>query len=101
MDDMLQYNALYTVLQYIYFLHIILQEDWTAFGIYWNGPTPSPQWGSLGDSSAIIVPELVLSFSEATANANFQNTINPVGETNNHGIDLFVQATSIVQQLHA
>ena len=60
------------------------------FGIDWDGPLPSQQWGSLQDN--IIVPETVIPSQVNIAFQNMQAMVDPMGETSSYGIDLFEKA---------
>ena len=79
-------------------IHFIQQEEYASYGIDWDGPAPSQEWGSLPDSVAegITVPDILVPFSADTTVENLSAVIDPLGETVNHGIDLYQQALALV-----
>lgn len=60
-----------------------------SFGIDWDGPAPSVEWGSLQESNTqgITIPELLVPFPE-DLNLLLSHLINPMRESSNHGIDI-------------
>lgn len=66
------------------------------FGIDWDGPAPSMEWGSLQESNTqgIIVPELIVPLPE-DFNLLSSRLIDPLKESSNHGIDLYEQALEV------
>ena len=68
-----------------------------SFGIDWDGPAPSVEWGGVQDSNiqGITVPELNVPFPE-DLNLLLSRLIDPLKESSNHGIDLYEQALEVV-----
>jgi len=66
-----------------------------SFGIDWDGPAPSMEWGSLpeSDTQGVTVPEVIV-FAE-NLNLVLSRLIDPLGESSNHGIDLYEQALEV------
>ena len=57
--------------------------------------SPSQQWGSIPNEGVITVPEIILPFQENILE-RLETTINPLGPTTNHGIDLFEEAIATI-----
>lgn len=74
----------------------MLQDELMSFGIDWDGPAPSVEWGSLQESNTegITIPELIVPFPE-DLNLLLNRLIDPLKESSNHGIDLFEQALEL------
>ncbi|XP_068670218.1 uncharacterized protein [Montipora foliosa] len=71
-------------------------DELMSFGIDWDGPAPSVEWGSLQESNTegITIPELIVPFPE-DLNLLLNRLIDPLKESSNHGIDLFEQALEL------
>ena len=67
-----------------------------SFGIGWNGPAPSLEWGSLleSDRGEISVPEVTVP-SPHNLNMVVSHLIDPLRESPNHGIDLYERALEV------
>ena len=83
---------------YLERLYFSLQEEFNAYGVDWNGPVPSLEFGSLldNDVEGIEVPDIMVPFSLQTVSTTL-NRINPLGRSNNYGIDLYQMALSLLR----
>ena len=68
-----------------------LQTVDLSYGIDYQSPTP------LEEDPGIVVPENRLSLPPETL-SRLQETVNPLAHSDNHGIELYEQALSIVTQ---
>ena len=66
------------------------------YGIDWDGPAPSAQWNGPDDGVPPVeipeVPELLLENDYA----QLVQTVHPLGESTDNGVDLFIAAKNIV-----
>ena len=79
-------------------MYLSLQEEFNSYGVDWDGPAPSLEWGSLAhnDVEGIEVPEIMVPFSIDTALTTW-NRIEPLGRSTNYGIDLYEMALSLLR----
>jgi hypothetical protein len=75
----------------------MLQEEIATYGIDWDGPVPSQEWGSSSDweERDIIVPEITMPFT----NEHFDEQLSHLthaNESSNFGVDVYEQVLEFV-----
>ena len=68
-----------------------MQEDASIFGIDWNGPLSDE------DDSQVSVPHTHCPLSQDQF-VSLQSRVSPLGDSENHGIDLYLQTLTFVAQ---
>ena len=72
--------------------------NWDMYGVDWEGPLPSDNYNGIDDNgAAVIVPELSSSQADGYE-AILREAIDPLAESESHGIDLFMNAKDLIQQ---
>ena len=79
---------------------ICFQEELDMYGIDWDGPLPSETWGSLTSDNDVDVPQTDVDFP-LDQQLLLQENINPLGETENYGIDIYENTLNFVQNVLA
>ena len=74
------------------------QEELDFYGIDWDGPLPSETWGSSTHDGEIVIPQIDITISHDQF-ALLQENINPLGQTENFGIDIFENTLNFLQNL--
>lgn len=79
------------------YLSSLQQDELTSFGIDWDGPSPSPEWGSLPEceGQGIIIPEVTIPFADESISLRLSQLID-LRESTNFGVDLYEQALEFV-----
>ena len=80
-------------------MYLLPQEEFSSYGVDWDRPAPSLEWGSLPDNDmeGIEVPNVVVPFSLDTVLTTL-NRIDPLGRSTNYGIDLYQMALSLLRE---
>ena len=79
---------------------MLLQGEMTEFGVDWEGPTPSSEWdGPIPNElcELVEVPETELPLSNEDY-IELRNTINPLQDSEYHGVDLYIQTLSLIAE---
>ena len=80
-------------------LNDLEQSNVSAYGIDFEGPLPSARYnGETWQDVSVEVPEIMCPISEAQLH-NLSSTINPLSESSCYGIDLYVQAVQIIENI--
>lgn len=71
------------------------------YGIDWDGPCPSHEWGSLPDeeTQGITIPPTEVERTQHVLDALRAN-VNPLGVSTNFGMDLYERALQVLSQLN-
>lgn len=78
--------------------NFLFQEEFSSYGVDWDGPIPSFERGTLADNDVegIEVPDILIPFSLDAALTTL-NRIEPLGRSNNHGIDLYERTVTLLR----
>ncbi len=68
------------------------------YGVDWDGPLQT-EIGVLGENSKVDVPELELSFANQTDIHQVEEIVDPLGESESNGLDLYLNVRNFLRSL--
>ena len=77
-----------------------LRKDLALYGIDWDGPAPAAQWnGPDNDEPSVEIPEVPELLLENDY-AQLVQTVSPLGQSADNGVDLFIAAKKHCAPMH-